>query len=129
MTHLVFRENHVAIIKAKENNSWKLTLTSPLDDVQRACMEYEHGRLWNLGYNVRDVVSIKMESFYPISFKVEGEAKPHLRRFAHPMHRLVRVSINHALPADKHWICRGPRMEVRRKNPPSVPIVVWEEFC
>ena len=41
-----FGENHMASIKARENNG-KLTPASLLEDIQKACVEHRHGRLWN----------------------------------------------------------------------------------
>ena len=40
-----FGENHAASIMAKEKNAWKPTLASLLQDIQKACVEHEHGGL------------------------------------------------------------------------------------
>lgn len=50
----VFSVNHAASVEAKENNGWKPTLVSLLEDIQRACIEHGHGRLWNTtGYDIK----------------------------------------------------------------------------
>ncbi|MEW8689081.1 MAG: hypothetical protein AB2556_24945, partial [Candidatus Thiodiazotropha sp.] len=51
-----------ASIMAKERNGWKPTPASLLPDIQKACVEHGHGRLWNsMGYDTREVVSIDMK--------------------------------------------------------------------
>ncbi|MEW8689372.1 MAG: hypothetical protein AB2556_26410, partial [Candidatus Thiodiazotropha sp.] len=64
-----FGENHAASIIAKEKNGWKPTPASLLPDIQKACVEHDHGGLWNsMGYDTRKVVSIDMKACYPASF-------------------------------------------------------------
>ena len=110
----VFAENHAASVKARENNGWRPTPASLLEDTQNACVEQEHGGLWNTtSYKVEDVVCIDMKSWYPASLEGEGESKPYYEWFRHPTNRMVRVAINGALPADKSTgFCRNPRMAV-----------------
>ncbi|MEW8688336.1 MAG: hypothetical protein AB2556_21195 [Candidatus Thiodiazotropha sp.] len=51
-----FGENHVASIMAKEKNGWKPTSASLLRDIQKACVEHGHCRLWNsMDYYTRKV--------------------------------------------------------------------------
>ncbi|MEW8689366.1 MAG: hypothetical protein AB2556_26380 [Candidatus Thiodiazotropha sp.] len=50
---------------AEKKNSWKPTSASLLPDIQKACVEHGHGRLWNwMGYDTREVVSIDMKAPY-----------------------------------------------------------------
>ena len=93
-----FSENHAVSIMAKARNSWKPTLASLLQDIQKACVKHGHGGLWNsMGYDTRDIVGIDMKACYPASFQCRGEAKPFFQRFGHPAHR---VAINGPLPKD-----------------------------
>ena len=65
-----FGVNHAASIKARENNGWRRTPASLLEDIQKACVEHGHGGLWNsMFYHTSDVVSIDMKSCYPASFQ------------------------------------------------------------
>jgi len=90
-----FGENHAASIVAKDENGWKPTPASFLEDIQKACVEHGHGGLWNsMKYDTRNVVSIDMKACYPASFQGKGEAKPYFERFGHPTHRMTRVAIN-----------------------------------
>ena len=89
-----FGENHAASIMAKEKNAWKPTPASLLQDIQKACVEHEHGGLWNsMDYVTRGVVSIDMKACYPASFQGMGEAKSYFERFGHPTHYMTRVAI------------------------------------
>ncbi|KAJ7387317.1 hypothetical protein OS493_004301 [Desmophyllum pertusum] len=91
--------SHAASIKAREQNGWKPTPASFLEDVQSLCVEHGHGGLWNsMSYNTKDVISIDMKSCYPASFQGKGDAKLYFERFGLPGHQMVRISINGPLP-------------------------------
>lgn len=53
-----------------------------------------------MNYNVEQIVSIDMKTYYPESFQSKGEATPYFERFGHPRHQMTRVSINGPLPLD-----------------------------
>lgn len=60
---LAFGVNHAACIMSKENNGWKPTRVSLLDDIQNACVEHGHGGIWNwMDYDTRGVVCIDMKA-------------------------------------------------------------------
>ena len=126
----VFGENHAASIKARENNGWKPTPASLLEDIQKACVEYGHGGLWNLtGYDVESLVSIDMKSCYPASFSGYGEAKPYYERFGHPAHGMVRVAINGALLADMGTgFAEVQEWEFEESIHPMIPAWYGEHF-
>ena len=101
LSEKAFGVNHAASILAKERNGWKRTPGGLLPNIEKACVEHGHGGLWNsMAYDIRDVVSIDMNSCYPASFQGMGEAKPYFERFGHPSHRMTRVAINGPLPED-----------------------------
>lgn len=51
-----------------------------------------------MNYNVEQIVSIDMKTYYPESFQSKGEATPYFERFGHPRHQMTRLSINGPLP-------------------------------
>ena len=94
-----FGVNLAASIMAREQNSWKRTPASLIDDIQKACVEHGHGGLWNsMECDTRDIVSIDIKTCYPASFQGLGEAKPYFEIFGHPSHRMTRVRINGRSP-------------------------------
>lgn len=87
----------------KEKNKWRATPNSLLEDIQKCCVEFRHGGLWchEDGYDINDVVSLDMTACYPGSFKGMGDCAEYFRKYGHPTHNLVRVSVNGNLP-DNH---------------------------
>lgn len=82
-----FGENHAASIVAMKKNGWTPTPASILDDIQKACVEYCHGGVWNtVEYTMKDVVCIYMKACYPSSFLGKGEAAQWFQRCGHPGH-------------------------------------------
>lgn len=53
-----------------------------------------------LEYTLEDVVCVDMKEFYHASFQGKGVAAPWFRKFGHPSHRVIKVSINGPLPKD-----------------------------
>lgn len=96
----VFSEVGAAAYVTRNKNGWKPTPARFLEDVQRACMEAGHGGLWCRpgGYRVSNVVSLDQTASYPAALLGQGDCAPYFKRFGHPTHRLVRVSINGPLP-------------------------------